>query len=140
MADDDDLLERLRELREEIGTRELAEQLGMPAPSLRRVLSTGRMSERVADAVRDALGESEPYESDDEEVNELAELWGVTPEEAEALRDEIGEDFTGFQGLSHDELRQYIDDLYEQLTEDGWDLDVSDLWDMYYGYTPGGKA
>jgi len=34
-----------------------------------------------------------------------------------------------------DDLEGYIDDLAELL-----DIDISDLWDMYYGYAPTGEA
>ena len=74
---------------------------------------------------------------DDEDLEELADLYGVEPEEVEALWETIGDDLS-FDAMTHAELREYIDDLYDQLTEEGWDLDVSDLWDMYYGYTPTG--
>jgi hypothetical protein len=75
---------------------------------------------------------------DDEDFEELADLYGVEPEEVEALWETIGDDLD-FHGMTADELRSYVDDLYEQLSEEGWDLDVSDLWDMYYGYAPGAK-
>lgn len=75
---------------------------------------------------------------DDEDLEEYADLWGVEPEDVEALLDTI--ELEDFDAMTSDELRTYIDDLYDQLTEEGWDLDVSDLWDMYYGYTPGGEA
>jgi len=74
---------------------------------------------------------------DDEDLEELAELYGVEPEEVEALWETIGDDLD-FAAMTHTELRDYIDELYETLTDEGWDLDVSDLWDMYYGYTPTG--
>lgn len=76
---------------------------------------------------------------DDDDFEELAELWGVEPQDVEALYLEIGSDLE-FEGMTQDELRDYIDDLYDQLTAEGWDLDVSDLWDMYYGYIPGGEG
>lgn len=72
---------------------------------------------------------------DDEELEEFADLWGVEPEEVEALYDAIGEDFE-FESLTGPELDDYINDLRDALSEDGWDVDVSDLYDMYYGYTP----
>lgn len=76
---------------------------------------------------------------DDDDFEELADLWEVKPEDVEALYDAIGSDLE-FEGLTQTELQAYIDDLYEQLTDEGWSLDVSDLWDMYYGYTPGGEG
>lgn len=78
---------------------------------------------------------------DDDELEEWAELWGVEPEDVEALFDAVGEDAAdGFDGVTQAELADYIDALYDELTEEGWDLDVSDLWDMYYGYAPGGES
>lgn len=76
---------------------------------------------------------------DDDDFEELAELYGVTPEEVEALYDTLG-DFESIDDLTQDELTAYIDDLYDALVAEGYDLDVSDLWDMYYGYTPGASA
>lgn len=76
---------------------------------------------------------------DDDDFEELAELYGVTPEEVEALYDALGE-FESFDELTQEELADYIDDLYDALVAEGHDLDVSDLWDMYYGYTPGSSA
>ena len=73
---------------------------------------------------------------DDDDLDEYAELWGVEPEDVEALFDAI--EVEDFDAKTSDELRTYIDDLYDALVDDGWELDVSDLWDMYYGYAPGG--
>lgn len=75
---------------------------------------------------------------DDEDFEEFAELWEVEPEDVEALYDVIGDDLD-FGAMTKDELTSYIDDLYDALTEEGWDIDISDLWDMYYGYVPGGS-
>lgn len=75
---------------------------------------------------------------DDEDLEELAELYGVEPEDVEALWDAVGDDLE-FGGMTQAELQEYIDDLFDQLTEEGWELEVSDLWDMYYGYAPGAK-
>jgi hypothetical protein len=74
---------------------------------------------------------------DDDDFEELAELYGVSPADVEALYDAIG-DFAP-EDLTQDELTEYIDSLYDALVDAGWgdSLDVSDLWDMYYGYTPG---
>lgn len=77
---------------------------------------------------------------DDDDFEELAELYGVTPEDVEALYDTLGDDFESIDYLMQDELTAYIDDLYDALVAEGYDLDVSDLWDMYYGYTPGSSA
>lgn len=76
---------------------------------------------------------------DDDDFEELAELYGVTPEEVEALYDTLGEEFNA-DDMTQEELTDYIDDLYDELVAEGYDLDVSDLWDMYYGYTPGSSA
>lgn len=89
------------------------------------------------------LAEAEEEERDerlDDEFGELADLWGVEPEEVESLYEAIGGDAErlGSEGLTQAELRDYIDDLYDALVGEGWELDVSDLWDMYYGYTPSG--
>lgn len=81
--------------------------------------------------------ESEPVELDDDELDEYAELWGVDPADVEALAEELD---MAPDEMSRDEVREYIDDLYDALVDEGWELDVSDLWDMYYGYAPGGKA
>ena len=133
---EDDWLSRLRELRAERGTAELADELGIPQPSLRRIISTGRAGNYL-ESIRDLLSGAQPedYEGDEDD-EELAELWGVGAEDVEALRDAL--DLDDFDAMTHAELREYIDDLFDQLTADGWDLDVSDLWDMYYGYAPGG--
>lgn len=130
-------LEALRALRAERGTADLADELSIPAPSLRRILSTGETGRIDVMSLLSDNEEEEPYESDDDEVNELAELWGVKPEDVEALQDAL--DIDDFEAMTHEELRSYIDDLYERLTDDGWDFDVSDLWDMFYGYAPGAK-
>ena len=76
-------------------------------------------------------------ELDDEDIDELADLWGVDAADVEALAEEI--DLSPDE-LTGEELRSYIDDLYEQLVDEGWELDVSDLWDMYYGYVPGSSG
>lgn len=78
---------------------------------------------------------------DDDDFEELAELYGVEPEDVEALYDTLG-DFETAGDLTQEELTDYIDSLYDALVAEGWgdDLDVSDLWDMYYGYTPGSSA
>ena len=40
----DDVTKALRQLRSEIGTREVARRLGVPEPSLRRMVNTGKPS------------------------------------------------------------------------------------------------
>lgn len=74
---------------------------------------------------------------DEEDLEEYAELWGVEPGDVEDLSELLD---AAPDEMSADELRDYIDDLYDVLTDEGFDLDVSDLWDMYYGYAPGSKA
>lgn len=73
---------------------------------------------------------------DDEDFDDLAELYGVSAADVEALHDSIGDD--AFPDMTQDELRDYIDALYEELVDAGWEIEVSDLYDLYYGYTPGG--
>ena len=75
-------------------------------------------------------------ELDDDELEEYAELWGVSTGEVEDLFEQLDPDF---ETASLEEIRDYIDSLYEALVESGWDGDVSDLWDMYYGYEPGAR-
>jgi len=75
-------------------------------------------------------------ELDDDELEEYAELWGVSTDEVEDLFEQLDPDF---ETASLEEIRDYIDSLYEALVESGWDGDVSDLWDMYYGYEPGAR-
>lgn len=85
-------------------------------------------------------GEPEPEPSeayDEEDLEEYAELWGVSPGDVEDLADLLD---AAPDEMSKDELRDYIDDLYDVLVDEGYDLDVSDLWDMYYGYAPGSKT
>ena len=75
-------------------------------------------------------------ELDDDDLAEYAELWGVSTDEVEDLFEQLDPDF---ETASLEEIRDYIDSLYEALEESGWDGDVSDLWDMYYGYEPGAR-
>jgi hypothetical protein len=137
-------LEWLRAERARTSTRELAEALDMPQPSLRRILSTGKVSKAVEakaatlrelardfpEAEEDAPG----IELDEEELEEYAELWGVTPSEAEDLLAALPQ---SFDTMSLPEVTDYIDSLYDALEEQGWEGELSDLWDLYYGYTPG---
>lgn len=75
-------------------------------------------------------------ELDEEELEELAELWNVSVDEVEDLLENISPDF---ETMSLIEVRDYIDAMYEALEAAGWDGDLSDLWDMYYGYEPGSR-
>lgn len=120
---------------------ELAKLWGVDADDVLTLLEQTGYSDDVAFATHtpeppepERAWDLDEYESDDEDVEEIAELYGVSEAEAEALRDVL-DDFQ-YQDMTHGELRAYIDDLYDALTDEGWDLDVSDLWDMYYGYTP----
>ncbi len=138
-------LEEIEDLAEAWGVepedvRELAREWHVPileleAEAQRRVDVEHSRELRAEDADEGEDDDGEPL--DDSTVEEYAELWGVSPEEVEALSEEL--DLTPDE-MSKDELRDYIDDLYDALTGEGWDLDVSDLWDMYYGYAPGGDS
>lgn len=131
---------------------ELAELWGVDEDDVRDLASAWRVSilDLEAEASRRAEAaetrelrleerdEPEPETSegfDDEDLEEYAELWGVNPAEVEALADELD---MAPDEMTKDELSDYIDALYDALVDEGWDLDVSDLWDMYYGYAPGG--
>jgi hypothetical protein len=111
----------------------------LEAEANRRAEASTEKELRAEDA-DEALGgepEDEGLELDDDEVSEYAELWGVSEGDVEALAEELD---ASPDEMSKDELRDYIDALYDALVDEGWDLDVSDLWDMYYGYAPGSKA
>lgn len=72
---------------------------------------------------------------DEEELEEWAEQWGITVDEAEDFFDYISESTDLFDPPLDDDGRpddDYMLDLAEAL-----DIDVSDLYDMYYGYGPG---
>lgn len=69
---------------------------------------------------------------DDDELEEYAELWGVEPEDVEALAEAIDLES---EYMTDSELNDYLESLADE-----FDLDISDLYDMYYGYTPGGEA
>lgn len=92
---------------------------------------------------------------DDEELEELADEWGVSVDEAEALLETMGEEYVeehrgqeDWDWLDLDDIPvvgetpggydmpdpDYMWDLAEDL-----DVDVSDLYDLYYGYAPGGE-
>lgn len=76
-------------------------------------------------------------ELDEDELEEYAELWGVSVDEVEDLLEQISPDF---DTMTLVEVRDYIDSMYEALEAAGWDgLDLSDFWDMYYGYEPGSR-
>ena len=131
----------MRELDDD-DVQELADLYGVEPQDVEAWLSGKEEAAEERELAREeAELQAEEAEEFADDAEELASEWGVTPGDVEALYDVIGDDLqAGGSGLSADELRDYIDDLYDQLTEEGWDLDVSDLWDMYYGYTPGGES
>lgn len=68
------------------------------------------------------------------DIEDLAEALGVDPEDlAEELGIDIDDDF--WESFDPDEDPEVFDELAELL-----DLDVSDIYDMYYGYAPGGGS
>lgn len=72
---------------------------------------------------------------DEDELQEWADQWGVSVEEAEDLLEYISESTELFDPPLDDFDRpdpDYMLDLADEL-----DIDVSDLYDLYYGYTPG---
>lgn len=124
-VDEDDVRDLARQWRVSI--------LDLEAEAERRAeVATAR---EIRDEERDEP-EDEGLALDDDEVEEYAEMWGVEAAEVEALAEELD---AAPDEMTKDELRDYIDDLYDVLVDEGWDLDVSDLWDMYYGYAPGAK-
>lgn len=151
-----ELLAWLKEERKRIGTKALAAILDIPQPSLRRTLSTKKLSKQLAarierlreesrdieDAEREAEDDDEResatgIEVDEEELEELAELWDVSVDDVEDLLAVLD---TDFETMTLPEIADYIDSLYNALEEQGWDGELSDLWDLYYGYTPGSSA
>lgn len=75
----------------------------------------------------------------DDEIEEWAEEWGVTIDEAEDLIDAIrAQGNEPVELMTPDERSEYFASLREALEADGWDLSESDLWDLYFGYSPGG--
>ena len=76
------------------------------------------------------------YDADDAE--EMAELWGVSADVAEDMLEALAGDNPDFDYTVGDssDLIAYIEDLYEALQEqygEDFDLELSDLWDLYYG-------
>jgi hypothetical protein len=68
---------------------------------------------------------------DDDDIEYYADLWGVSDEQAEVYLDAIAE----FE--EETEYDYHPDPDYMQYLADIFDIDVSDLYDMYYGYNPG---
>lgn len=73
--------------------------------------------------------------TDDEEelYEELAERWGVDPEDVEALQEALDFDLSLLEEIPLDDEGLPDDDYMNELADD-LDLDISDLYDMYYGY------
>lgn len=70
---------------------------------------------------------------DEDELDEWSDILGISPDEVEDLFDAIGSEGVEFSyEFTEEELDDYLNDLADLV-----DLDVSDLYDMYYGYTPG---
>lgn len=69
---------------------------------------------------------------DEEDLEEFAEEWGVTVNEAESILEQINEQDL-FNVPVDDDGRP--DDDYMLELADYLDIDVSDLYDLYYGYT-----
>lgn len=91
-----------------------------------------RPSERISE---DATPEREspPVDYDEEDIEEYAALWGVSYEEAEAVLEESTDVFANVP--LDDYGRPDIDYMSE--LADLFDVEVSDLYDLYYGCTPG---
>jgi hypothetical protein len=92
---------------------------------------------------RGLLKQAEPtpeaYDPDDydDEDNELAELWGVTPGDVEDLREVV--DFGQWSdptsaSWDHGRLADYIDDL-----ADAMGVDEDEIWDIWWQGVYGGK-
>lgn len=75
------------------------------------------------------------FTGDEEELEEWAEHWGVSVNEAEDLLEHLSESTDLYEPPLDDYGRpdaDYMLDLADKI-----DIDVSDLYDMYYGYPPG---
>lgn len=68
---------------------------------------------------------------DDDDIEYYAELWGVDDDDAEHYLDVIAEfeENNGYEGAPDPDYMEWLADEFG--------YDVSDLYDMYYGYTPG---
>lgn len=72
---------------------------------------------------------------DEDELQEWADQWGVSLDEAESLLEYLEESTDLYDPPLDDYGRpdaDYMLDLADEL-----DIDVSDLYDLYYGYVPG---
>lgn len=73
---------------------------------------------------------------DDDDVDDLAEDWGVEPE----LVEQFLEDWGGLEAVDAFDITGHIDEYghpdpdYMQELADLYDIDISDLYDIYYGY------
>ena len=68
-------------------------------------------------------------EFDDDDIEYYADLWGVSDEEAELYLDTI----EVFEEDGIDDFGKPDPDYMQELA-DQFDIDISDLYDMYYGY------
>jgi hypothetical protein len=76
-----------------------------------------------------------PVVGDEDELEEWAEQWGVSVNEAEDMLEYLEESTNIFDPPLND--YGYPDDDYMNELADTLGIDVSDLYDMYYGYSPG---
>lgn len=101
-------LARLIALRDELGTRDLAEALGIPAPSLRRAIST----KKVGPSIRQALAELDISGGDSfqDELNEFLgnEFLGNEPDTDEDFEADLDSNFSEYDW---DEIASEYDDI-----------------------------
>lgn len=76
-----------------------------------------------------------PVVGDEDELEEWAEQWGVSVDQAEDLLEYI-EESTDLFDPPLDDFGRPDDDYMLDLAE-ALEIDVSDLYDLYYGCTPG---
>lgn len=76
-----------------------------------------------------------PVVGDEDELEEWAEQWGVSVNEAEDMLEYLEESTNIFDPPLND--YGIPDDDYMNELADTLGIDVSDLYDMYYGYSPG---
>lgn len=76
-----------------------------------------------------------PVVGDEDELEEWAEQWGVSVDQAEDMLEYLEESTDLFDPPLNDYGRP--DDDYMLELAETLDIDVSDLYDMYYGYPPG---
>lgn len=73
-----------------------------------------------------------PDDIDDDDIEYYADLWGVEEREAEHYLEWIAE----FEDEGVDEYGNPDPDYMDWLAHE-FEIDISDLYDMYYGYIPG---